>query len=110
MVGGADDTLFFHLLDDAGRAIVADLQVPLDKAGRGFLLSRNEGHRLVVELVAAALAAGGLEAGKPVRRSLVIGHIVDIVGLALVFEEIDQRFAAVPVSVIDPRRWGVEQP
>ena len=57
VVGGGHDALFFHALDDAGGAVVADLQVALDEADAAFALARDEGDGLVVELVALALLA-----------------------------------------------------
>ena len=46
MVGGADDAFGFHALDDAGGAVVADLQVALDEAGRGLALAADQRHRV----------------------------------------------------------------
>src|SRR5579859_2776049 len=61
VVGGADDAFGLHALDDAGGAVVADLQVALHKARRGLALAADDRDRLVVERVARAvlLAAGG---------------------------------------------------
>ena len=42
-VRGAEHALALHLLDDAGRAVVADLQVALDEAGRRLALAADEG-------------------------------------------------------------------
>ena len=47
-VGLADHAGGFHALDDARRAVVADLQVALDKAGRGLAFAGDQGHGLVV--------------------------------------------------------------
>src|SRR3982074_1379855 len=59
MVGGRDDALALHPLDDARRPVVADLQMALHEAGRGLALAADQRHRLVVEQVARfrALAA-----------------------------------------------------
>src|SRR3982750_3662408 len=57
VVGRADHALLLHALDDAGGAVIADLQVALDEAGRALALARHQGDRLVVELVALALLA-----------------------------------------------------
>ena len=58
MIGGADDAVAFHLLDDGGSPIIADLQMSLNKACRGFLLADHQLHRLIIEVVAAKKVAG----------------------------------------------------
>src|SRR5262249_53959347 len=78
--GGGHHALLLHALDDAGGAVVADLQVALDEARRGLALAADQGHRLVVELVAGARALALLEGAG--RRVLVLGHVLDIDGLA----------------------------
>src|SRR6266404_1041648 len=55
MIGRAHHALALHALDDAGGAVVADLQVALDEAGAALALARHQGDRLIVELVALAL-------------------------------------------------------
>src|SRR5262249_54157847 len=67
-VGGADDAFLLHPLDDPRRAVVADLQVALDEAGRGLALAADDRNGLVVERVAAAAALLGIE----VRSGLVV--------------------------------------
>src|SRR6185436_7331626 len=57
VVGLAHDAFFFHAFDDAGSAVVADLQVALDEAGGAFALARDQRDRLVVEIVARAAVA-----------------------------------------------------
>lgn len=57
MVRFADHALTFHLLDDTRRAVIADLQMALDKAGRGLLLAGHKRYRIVVQLVARLAAA-----------------------------------------------------
>src|SRR6185437_1324891 len=78
MVGGADNAFRLHALDDAGGAVVADLQVALDEAGRRLALAAHQRHRLVVELVAraAALAVAGEEIAALLL--VVLGDLVDI--------------------------------
>ena len=41
MVGGADDALLLHALDEGGGAVVADLQAALDIARRGLLVAQT---------------------------------------------------------------------
>jgi len=62
MVGGADDPLRLHSLDDAGGAVVADLEMALDEAGRGLALAADQRDGAIIEIVArAALAPIGLD-------------------------------------------------
>src|SRR5260370_34787464 len=66
MVGGADDALGLHALDDARGAIVADLQVALDEARRRLALAAHQRHRLVIERIArAALAVAAEHSSAP---------------------------------------------
>ena len=58
MISGADNAVAFHLLDDGGSPIIADLQMSLNKACRGFLLADHQLHRLIIEAVAAKKIAG----------------------------------------------------
>src|SRR5947208_16450085 len=79
VVGLADDAIGFHPLDQAGGAVVADLQVALDKARRGLALAADEGNGLGIEGVAGAAL---VVAGERVERTVVIhGALVDVVGL-----------------------------
>ena len=57
MVGARHHALALHALDDAGGAVVADLEVALDEAGAALALARHQRDRLVVELVAFAVLA-----------------------------------------------------
>src|SRR4029077_5525330 len=57
MVGGGHDAFLLHAFDDAGGAVVGDLQVALDEADAALALARHQGDGLVVELVALALLA-----------------------------------------------------
>ena len=43
MVGGADDAFVFHAFDEACRPVISYLKLALDIAGRGFLVSRDDG-------------------------------------------------------------------
>ena len=84
VVGGADDALLLHLLDNRGGAIVADRQTALDVAGRGLAVAQNDGNGAVVEVVrfvvavdeavGAGLAALGVgvngNGGEILRRAL----------------------------------------
>src|SRR5487761_314139 len=81
MVGGADDPLGFHPLDDPRGAVVADLQMTLDKAGRSLALAAYHGHGLLIERItrfSVHLAACRIEG-----RAVVLGDLVDVVGLAV---------------------------
>ncbi len=81
VVRGADDAFHLHLLDQAGGAVVADLQMPLHKTGRGLALAAHQRHRLIVKTVARTdlVVAERIDG---VARSLILGDLVDIVGLA----------------------------
>src|SRR6185312_15273844 len=52
MVGGPDEALVLHTLDERGGAVIAYAEPPLDIAGRGLSVPEHDGHGLVVELVA----------------------------------------------------------
>src|SRR3954453_19673921 len=54
MVGGADHAFGLHALDQLGGAVVADLEVALDKARRGLAFAAYQRGRLIVQLVARA--------------------------------------------------------
>src|SRR3954466_3532017 len=89
--GGAADAFRFHALDDAGGAVVADLQVALDEAGRAFALAADQRDRLVVEPVAvlAGARAAAEREGLAVGGAIVLGDLVEVDGLAVALEEID---------------------
>src|SRR3546814_12088116 len=57
VIGSRDQTLFLHALDDAGGAVVADLEVALHKAGRCLAVLQNHRHGAAVEVVATAFPA-----------------------------------------------------
>src|SRR5262245_12507573 len=50
MIGLADDPFLLHPLHDRGGAIVADLQPPLDVAGRSLTVAQYDLHSLLVEV------------------------------------------------------------
>src|SRR3546814_15895302 len=76
MIGGGDQALFLHALDDAGGAVVADLQMALHEAGGSLAMLQNHGHGTVVEVVAAAFAA---EAAAAIEiRFAVVGDRFDV--------------------------------
>src|SRR6185437_13037829 len=88
MVGGADHAFRFHALDDAGGAVVADLQVALDEAGGRLALAAHQRHRLVVELIARAAALAVAAEEVAAFLLVVLGDLLDIDRLAAVlFEE-----------------------
>src|SRR5260370_18374487 len=78
MVGRTDHALTFHALDDAGGAVVADLQIALDEAGAAFALARHQGDRLVVELVALGVLAFAGQAEPTFLGIGIVGHRFDV--------------------------------
>src|SRR3546814_15799390 len=54
VIGSRDQTLFLHALDDAGGAVVADLEVALHKAGRCLAVLQHPRHGAVVAGVASS--------------------------------------------------------
>src|SRR5919108_2916392 len=54
VVGGPDDALPLHPLDQVGGPIVADRQAALDIAGRGLAIPQHEGDRLFIKIFLAA--------------------------------------------------------
>src|SRR5262245_2752912 len=91
MVGLAHHAFLFHALDDAGGAVVADLQVALDEAGGAFALARDQRDRLVVEVVARAAVAAAEAVGILAERAILValGHFLQVGGLALALQELD---------------------
>src|SRR3546814_16950246 len=86
VIGSRDQTLFLHALDDAGGAVVADLEVALHKAGRCLAVLQHHRHGAVVAVVATAFTA---EAAAAVDVSFsVVGDGFDVGRLALLFPEI----------------------
>src|ERR1700709_273637 len=92
MVRGADDAFLLHLLDQLGRLVVADVQVPLNERGGGFALPRNDRYRLIEEAfvaVGSARDAGQqwIRLGAAAWAVHRICHVVDIGWLALFAQE-----------------------
>src|SRR5258708_21098171 len=85
MVGLADHAVFFHALDQPRGAVIADLQPALDVGGRDLALARDDGDRLVVEIIAP------FAAGKTVGVFVVFVGLfcdgIEIFGVALRFPE-----------------------
>src|SRR5690242_17082801 len=93
MVGGADDAFLLHLFDDPRGAVVADLQVPLDEAGRAFALAADQSHGLIVERVAGpALVVSAAGCAEPAAALVVLGDLVEIGRLAAALQEVDDGF------------------
>src|ERR1051326_4013334 len=89
MVGGADDPLGFHALDQPCGAVVADLQIALHKARRSLALAGDERHGLVVQRIARAafvLAAKPVEAA---ARPVILGDVEEILRLTTPLQERD---------------------
>ena len=80
MVGGADDAVAFHLLDDGCGPIITDLQMSLHKACRGFLFTDDKLHRLVIEAAALAEKIAGGASRRP--GLLLLGGMIIAVALA----------------------------
>src|SRR5471032_2752294 len=79
MVGAADNAFLLHAFDDAGGAVIADLQVALDEAHAALALARHERNRLVVELVAFAFfAALARQAGAALFALGIVGNALDV--------------------------------
>src|SRR5262245_23970727 len=88
VVGGADDAVFFHSLDQARGAVVADLELPLDEAGRGLPFAQNDLDRLAVEAGVLAFLLIAAEA-KRILFVFVLRHLLDIGRLALRLQVLD---------------------
>src|SRR5438067_7008301 len=88
MVGGADDALGFHALDQSRGAVVADLQIALHKARRGLALAGDERHGLVVQRIARAafLLAKSIE---PAARAIILGDVEEVLRLAVPLQKRD---------------------
>ena len=89
MVGLADHPFALHPLDDAGGAVVADLEMALNEAGRGLALRRHERHGPVVERILLRVLAdpgGGrfgllgdaLDIVRPPGGAQEVGHPLDL--------------------------------
>src|SRR5262249_59691569 len=79
-----DHAFLLHTLDDAGGAVVADLQVALDEAHAALALARHQRDRLVVELVALAfLATLARQAETALLAVGIVGDRLDVVRDAL---------------------------
>src|SRR5471032_2519797 len=79
MVGAADNAFLLHPFDDAGGAVIADLQVALDEAHAALALARHERNRLVVELVALALVATLARQAEAALFTLgIVGDALDV--------------------------------
>src|SRR4029079_8766857 len=75
MVGGADDPLGFHALDQPRGAVVADLQIALHKARRGLALAGDERHGLVVQRIARAAFVLAAKAVEAAARAVILGDV-----------------------------------
>ena len=87
-VGFADDAFLLHPLDDARRAVVADLQVTLDEARGSLAFPAYNRDGLVIEGVAAATVVR-VEINS--RLVLFAGDVVYLGRLALIFKEPHDR-------------------
>src|SRR5258708_30179312 len=69
VVGLPDDAFVLHPLHDRGRPIVADLQAPLNVAGRRLLIAQHDLHRLLIEIGGVA---GRPNAGRIEHRAVLV--------------------------------------
>src|SRR5688572_5316809 len=77
VVGGADDAFFFHALDQACGAVVADLELPLDEARRGLALTQHNLDRLAIETAVFAFLAVPAQAER-IFLVLVLRDLLDV--------------------------------
>src|SRR5438270_7860933 len=89
MVGGADDALGFHALDEARGAVVADLQIALHKARRGLALAGDERHGLVVQRNARAAFLLAERIEPAAARAIILGDVEEVLRLAVPLQERD---------------------
>ena len=59
MIRLADDALLLHSFHQRGGTVVADLQTPLNIAGRSLAVARHDRHRLLIKIAAFAAAHRG---------------------------------------------------
>ena len=55
-VGGADDAVALHQIDEVGGAAVADAQTPLQKRGRSLAVFQHDAHGVLIKLVVIAVS------------------------------------------------------
>src|SRR5690606_39446835 len=70
MVGGADDPLLLHPLDQRGGAVVADAETALDIGRRGLAIAQDDRYRLIVRI------GGILQVAGPGRSAAVLVLVV----------------------------------
>ena len=73
VIGLADHAVFFYPLDQSGRAIVSDLQAPLDIGSGYFAFPRNDLNGFVQQIV-RRLAARHVEIVVAVDPALPVGR------------------------------------
>src|SRR3954464_10995888 len=83
MVGGADDAVLLHPLDQPRGIVVADAELALEVGGRGLLALRYRLHRLAVELRLGIVLAGRLTLEHVAAVLRFLGDRLDIFGPAL---------------------------
>ena len=111
MVGGTDQPLALHPLDDRGGAVVADRQAPLDVGGRGLLVAQHHGDRLVVKVVAVVVADAQLNSrNADLIADIAEGHYAHVsVGYTVdpADYEIQDRPGNVPLAIA--KRWRLDE-
>ena len=85
MIRLANNTFLLHRLNNAGSAVIADLQVPLNKARTGLSFVCHQGDRAVVEFVSCFLRSFEFAKG---TFAVFIGYCLYIGRLALCFQEL----------------------
>src|SRR5690606_23861451 len=86
VVGPPDHALLLHPFDQRSSAVVADLQPALDVAGGRLSVPGDDGHGLVVEVVAAAAFAAHAKFAV-LFFIAACGDLVEILWRALVAQE-----------------------
>src|SRR4029079_12657351 len=82
MIGGADQALLLHALDQSGGTIIADAEPALQITRGDLAILEHAGNRRIVELV-AGLAIGFALAVVLVALRFLFRHRFEIVGHAL---------------------------
>jgi hypothetical protein len=63
VVGRSDNAFIFHALHQSGSAIITDLQTALDIRCRGFAITQDKRHRLVIEIASGCAELTLIEDG-----------------------------------------------
>ncbi len=84
MVGRPHHAVLLHLFDQLRRAVVADVQMPLDEGGRGLAFAHHQFHRTVVQRgVGIGIATDQPGGAAGLRVFVLFCHFLKIGGLSL---------------------------